>query len=403
MVLFRVNQVPDRLYVQFLNLVGIEPFPPSVGPRRPHLLAVGRARAQPSSCPGGTEVATTAAAAERAPIVFTTAERPRHRAARADAAHDRRRRRRPRSTDVWDDLRYDRAGVALLRRRPTADAGRRASTSASRDAGRHRAAARRRRPAPRASASTRRARRWRGRCGPARPGSRARSTRTPPAASTAPATIVLLVPDRARAAHARQRSRLLAAGPAARAAARPADLPGVAADRDDQRGRASAAPSPPSTPSASPAEVLGRSDGSPGQAFASPTPPVLPRASSETVEVVDRRRRRGVDRGRRTSPRSGPQRPPLRLGRRDRRRPVRPAHPLPRRHRPPARRDPPRRRRDRGHRLPPRRRRRGNVGARTLTALRTTIPYIDGVVNLGPADRRRRRRDAWTRRRSAAR
>ena len=30
MVLFRVNQVPDRLFVHFLNLVGIEPFPPSV-------------------------------------------------------------------------------------------------------------------------------------------------------------------------------------------------------------------------------------------------------------------------------------------------------------------------------------------------------------------------------------
>ena len=30
MVLYRVNQVPDRLFVHFLNLVGIEPFPPSV-------------------------------------------------------------------------------------------------------------------------------------------------------------------------------------------------------------------------------------------------------------------------------------------------------------------------------------------------------------------------------------
>src|SRR3954471_24398169 len=30
MVMFRLNQVPDRLYVHFLNRVGIEPFPPSV-------------------------------------------------------------------------------------------------------------------------------------------------------------------------------------------------------------------------------------------------------------------------------------------------------------------------------------------------------------------------------------
>ena len=30
MILFRLNQVPDRLYTKFLELVGIEPFPPSV-------------------------------------------------------------------------------------------------------------------------------------------------------------------------------------------------------------------------------------------------------------------------------------------------------------------------------------------------------------------------------------
>ena len=30
MVMYRLNQVPDRLYVKFLDLVGIEPFPPSV-------------------------------------------------------------------------------------------------------------------------------------------------------------------------------------------------------------------------------------------------------------------------------------------------------------------------------------------------------------------------------------
>src|SRR3954463_6565506 len=29
MVMYRLNQVPERLYVHFLNLVGIEPFPPS--------------------------------------------------------------------------------------------------------------------------------------------------------------------------------------------------------------------------------------------------------------------------------------------------------------------------------------------------------------------------------------
>ena len=30
MLIYRLNQVPDRLYTKFLDLVGIEPFPPSV-------------------------------------------------------------------------------------------------------------------------------------------------------------------------------------------------------------------------------------------------------------------------------------------------------------------------------------------------------------------------------------
>ncbi|MBV9368821.1 MAG: putative baseplate assembly protein, partial [Frankiales bacterium] len=30
MILYRLNQVPDRFYTKFLELVGIDPFPPSV-------------------------------------------------------------------------------------------------------------------------------------------------------------------------------------------------------------------------------------------------------------------------------------------------------------------------------------------------------------------------------------
>ena len=48
MVLYRVNQVPDRMYVHFLNLVGIEPFPPSVA--RANLTFWLSAPAEPRRC-----------------------------------------------------------------------------------------------------------------------------------------------------------------------------------------------------------------------------------------------------------------------------------------------------------------------------------------------------------------
>ena len=47
----------------------------------------------------------------------------------------------------------------------------------------------------------------------------------------------------------------------------------------------------------SPAEVLGRSDGSPGQEFRVAFPPVLPRRHGETVRVTDAGELGGMDRG----------------------------------------------------------------------------------------------------------
>ena len=55
MMLFRLNQVPDRLYSHMLNLVGFEPFPPSGGARRPHVLAVVAGRPG-GPVPAGTQV-----------------------------------------------------------------------------------------------------------------------------------------------------------------------------------------------------------------------------------------------------------------------------------------------------------------------------------------------------------
>jgi predicted phage baseplate assembly protein len=78
MVLFRVNQVPDKLYVHFLNLVGIEPFPPSVA-RADLTFWLSAVLNQSIVVPAGTEVSTGTTLAEQtlgdgSPVVFATTE-----------------------------------------------------------------------------------------------------------------------------------------------------------------------------------------------------------------------------------------------------------------------------------------------------------------------------------------
>lgn len=110
MVLFRINQVPERLYVHFLNLVGIDPFPPSVA-RADLTFWLSTVLEAPVVVPAGTQV-TTAVGASSADdaVVFSTAEDLRisppqlRTAATVTAADDR-------VTDVWDDLRFDVMGV----------------------------------------------------------------------------------------------------------------------------------------------------------------------------------------------------------------------------------------------------------------------------------------------------
>lgn len=108
MVLYRLNQVPDRMYVHFLNLVGIEPFPPAVA-RANLTFWLSAPLDQPVAVPAGTEVttalSTTAGAAGRDPVVFSTSSElvitpPVLRAALTGSATS------DRLTDVWDDLRY---------------------------------------------------------------------------------------------------------------------------------------------------------------------------------------------------------------------------------------------------------------------------------------------------------
>ena len=105
MILFRLNQVPDRLYVRFLELVGIEPFPPSVA-RSDLTFWLSTVLNHPVVVPAGTEVATLGAATGGEEILFSTIEDlvispPKLFAARTGKAGNDQF-----FVDAWDDLRY---------------------------------------------------------------------------------------------------------------------------------------------------------------------------------------------------------------------------------------------------------------------------------------------------------
>lgn len=111
MVLFRLNQVPDRLFVHFLNLVGITPFPPAVA-RADLTFWLSAVQDVPVTVPAGMQVTTGGEmTAGTEPIVFSTVSElvigpPTLRAAiTTDAKGER-------LTDVFDDLRY--AGASAL-------------------------------------------------------------------------------------------------------------------------------------------------------------------------------------------------------------------------------------------------------------------------------------------------
>ncbi len=119
MVLFRLNQVPERFYVHFLNLVGIEPFPPSVA-RADLTFWLSTVLDQAVTVPGGTQVATTGTT-ERESVVFTTTRDlviapPRlHAALTAPATpFDSHGAEETQFTDVWEDLRYEGASVTCF-------------------------------------------------------------------------------------------------------------------------------------------------------------------------------------------------------------------------------------------------------------------------------------------------
>jgi len=113
MVLFRLNQVPDRLYTKFLDLVGIQPFPPSVA-RADLTFWLSAVRDQPVLVPAGTMVATQGDVSGAGTVIFTTVEdlviAPLEMIAAktAEAASEER------YTDVWDDLRFEGSDVTCF-------------------------------------------------------------------------------------------------------------------------------------------------------------------------------------------------------------------------------------------------------------------------------------------------
>ncbi|HET9077887.1 MAG TPA: putative baseplate assembly protein [Acidimicrobiales bacterium] len=103
MMLFRMNQVPDRLYTKFLDMVGIQPFPPSVA-RADLTFWLSTSLDHPVVVPSGTEVGT-AIGSVGDPVVFSTSEDlviapPRLISAKTGTA-----RNDGLLVDAWDDLR----------------------------------------------------------------------------------------------------------------------------------------------------------------------------------------------------------------------------------------------------------------------------------------------------------
>lgn len=109
MVLYRVNQVPDRLYVHFLNLVGIEPFPPSVA-HTDLTFWLSAVLDQPVVVPANTQVMTQTSITESEGVVFSTVEDltiapPELIAAKSASAATEQ------VVDVWEDLRFGTDGA----------------------------------------------------------------------------------------------------------------------------------------------------------------------------------------------------------------------------------------------------------------------------------------------------
>jgi predicted phage baseplate assembly protein len=116
MILFRLNQVPDRLYTKFLDLVGIEPFALSSA-TVDLTFWLSSVESEPVPVPVGTQVGTVSGTTESSIIFATTSEllitQPSLIAAYTTTAADE-----ERLIDVWEALRYEREAVACFSSQP---------------------------------------------------------------------------------------------------------------------------------------------------------------------------------------------------------------------------------------------------------------------------------------------
>jgi len=111
-VIFRLNQVPERLYVQFLDMMGIAPFPASAA-RVPLTFLLSGVPSEPVVVPQGTEVATADGS-----IIFATLDelriiQPELTGALTTTADGV-------VVDVLGELRYDRDSVTCFGSQPVA-------------------------------------------------------------------------------------------------------------------------------------------------------------------------------------------------------------------------------------------------------------------------------------------
>ncbi len=111
-LLYRLNQVPDRMYVKFLELMGVELYAPA--PAQALLtFRLSAPQLEPVVVPQGTEVATLQTA-DTAAVVFHTRRELVMRPPQLVAALTGTGGRIATYTDRWDDLRFERQGMACF-------------------------------------------------------------------------------------------------------------------------------------------------------------------------------------------------------------------------------------------------------------------------------------------------
>jgi predicted phage baseplate assembly protein len=282
MTLYRLNQVPDRMYVKFLELVGVELF--SAVPARVDLLFnLTAPRAEPVRIPAGTQVSTERSSDGDA-VVFLTDDELHIVAPQLIACLTH---TDDRFTDHWDDLRREASSVRLF---PTLRPDEAVYFGFADSAGGNLLRLDVRTGPEGAGVDPRRPPRvweaWDG-----REWHDVRILEDTSAGFNSPGQVALLLPPRhkplalgTRRAHW-VRCRLVAPAPGQPEYRNPPRLESLSALSIG--GAVAAHHAEPA-----PAELLGTSTGRPGQVFTVRRAPVLPRRADETVRVVPPRHER---------------------------------------------------------------------------------------------------------------